>query len=555
MDNGQIKKQNFLVQGSILAIAGLLVRLIGLIYRIPMIAIIGTKGSGYYTSAYSVYTLFLILSSYTFPSAISKIISQKLANGRFLDIKNTVKSALILAFFVGLLMFSLMYFGADFISLIFRKPLLRFALRALAPTLFIMAFLGIFRGIFQGMGNMVPTAISQILEQIANAISSIVFAFILVGKGRIANLIYDSEEYTYAFGARGGAIGTGVGAFVALAVLIFMFLNLFKKYKKFLNNNNYYEPESKSKIYYVLITTMVPIIISSTIYNVTSVVDDLVFSNTMTFLKSDLNIVVLWGIYGNYHLLFNIPVAISSSLTASIIPSISQSVAINNAREVVLKVRYSIKYTMLIVLPAFVGLYVLADPICKVLFNSEYVDILINVLRIGSVAVVFFSLATVTNGILQGLGYLNVPVKNAVISLVAHVAISLVLLIVFKLNIYAIIISMIFFSLILFALNQRFINSIIRYKNPKMRTRNLFTYFLMFLSSVVMGFTAFILNSRLETSILRSGSQVSLVIRLVICIGVSLVEYLVLIILFGVVRKRDAEYIPFISKLSVFLRG
>ena len=174
MEQRDYRKHKFLMQGSILAIAGILVRLIGLFYRIPMISIIGTKGSGYYTSAYSVYSLFLILSSYSFPAAISKIISERLAEGRFTDVKNVIKYAFILAFVVGLIMFSIMYFGADIISIFHRKRLLRFALRALAPTLFIMSFLGIFRGVFQGMGNMIPTAISQIFEQIANAISSIV---------------------------------------------------------------------------------------------------------------------------------------------------------------------------------------------------------------------------------------------------------------------------------------------------------------------------------------------------------------------------------------------
>ena len=225
MEQREYRKHKFLMQGSILALAGIIVRLIGLFYRIPMISIIGTKGNGYYTSAYSVYSLFLILSSYSFSAAISKIVSERLAEGRFKDVKNIIKSSFVLAFFVGIIMFSIMFFGADLISLIHRKRLLKFALRALAPTLFIMSFLGIFRGIFQGMGNMIPTAISQIFEQIANAVSSLVFAYILFNRGKIANLIYESEEYTYALGAEGGAIGTGVGAFTALVILFFMFLS------------------------------------------------------------------------------------------------------------------------------------------------------------------------------------------------------------------------------------------------------------------------------------------------------------------------------------------
>lgn len=554
MEQRDYRKHKFLMQGSILAIAGILVRLIGLFYRIPMISIIGTKGSGYYTSAYSVYSLFLILSSYSFPAAISKIISERLAEGRFTDVKNVIKYAFILAFVVGLIMFSIMYFGADIISIFHRKRLLRFALRALAPTLFIMSFLGIFRGVFQGMGNMIPTAISQIFEQIANAISSLVFAYILFNRGRIANLIYNSEEYAYAFGARGGAIGTGIGAFTALVILFFMFLNLLSKYKKFLNNNNNYPLETQGIIYRVLFTTMIPIILSSTIYNLTTVVDDLIFSNVLSFMKSELNIVVLWGVFGNYHLLFNIPVAVASSLTSSIIPSISISVAQNDVREVVLKVKYSIKYTMLIVIPSFVGLFILADPICRVLFK-EHLDILINVLRAGSIAVVCFSFATVTNGILHGLGLYNIPLKHAFVALIIHIFACLIFLIPLKLNIYGIVIGMIIFALVLSILNQRYINKIVRYKNSSFQRRYILTYILMLLSAGIMGISVYFLNKLLLNNIFVSGTYISMVIRLIICILVAFFVYVFFIIMLGVVRKRDAQYIPFISKFSFILRG
>ena len=554
MGQREYRKHKFLMQGSILAIAGILVRIIGLFYRIPMISIIGTKGNGYYTSAYSVYSLFLILSSYSFPAAISKIISERLAEGRFKDVKNVIKLSFVMALIVGIIMFSIMYFGADLISVFHRKSLLKFALRALAPTLFIMSFLGIFRGVFQGMGNKIPTAISQIFEQIANAITSIVFAYILFNRGKVANLIYESEEYTYAFGAEGGAIGTGVGAFTALVILFFLFLSLYSKYKKFLNNNNNYVPESNRVISKVLFATIVPIILSSTIYNLTTVVDDLIFSNVLTFMKSELNIVILWGVFGNYHLLFNIPVAVSSSLTSSIIPSISTSVAQNDVREVVLKVKYSIKYTMLIVIPSFIGLYILADPICRVLFK-EHIDMLISVLRVGSIAVVCFSFATVTNGILHGLGLYNIPLKNALISLIVHVIACFILLIPLNLNIYGIVIGMIIFALVLSILNQREINKIVRYRNSSFQRRYFITYILMIFSAVVMGVATYFLNEFLKNSFLSSGSYLSMVARLIICIIAAVFIYSFFIIFLGVVRKRDSLYIPFISKFNFVLRG
>ena len=548
------RKHHFLMQGSILAVSGIIVRIIGLFYRIPMINIIGNKGNGYYTSAYSVYSLFLILSSYSFPISISKIVSERLAVGRYKDVKNVIKASLVIALVVGFIMFSIMFFGAEFISNIYRKPLLKFALQALAPTLFIMSFLGVFRGLFQGMGNMIPTAMSQLFEQIANAITSLLFAYLLFNKGLIANMIYDTTEYSYAFGAKGGAIGTGIGAFVALAFLFFMFLSLVSKYKMLLDNNNYYEPESRSKVFSVLYHTMIPIIVSGTIYNLTTVLDDLIFSNVLTIMKSELNIVVLWGVFGNYHLLFNIPVAVANSLTSSIIPSISTSVEKNEVREVVLKVKYSIEYTMLIVAPAFVGLIILADPICRVLFK-ENLDILIRLLRAGSIAVVFFSLSTVTIGILQGLGYYTKPLKNTLIALLIHVIACLILLIPLKQNIYGIVFGMIIFAMVLFILNQRDLNKIVRYRNSSFQRRYILTFFLMFLSAGIMGITTYFLNKFLANNVFTSGSFLSIVIRLLICIVFAITVYGFFIIMLGVVRKRDADYIPFISKFEFVLRG
>ena len=213
---------NFVLQGSLLAVAGILVRLIGMVYRIPLSAIISDEGNGYYTSAFSIYTLLLILSSYSMPTAISKLISQNLAAKRFKNTERVLRVSFIYASIMGAVMAFVLFFGADAIAGALKKPFASYALRALAPTVWIMAYLGLLRGYFQGMGNMIPTAISQILEQIANAVFSVLMAYLLFAKGKEANLLYNNTEYSYAFGAMGGAIGTGVGAFIAL--LFFLML-------------------------------------------------------------------------------------------------------------------------------------------------------------------------------------------------------------------------------------------------------------------------------------------------------------------------------------------
>ncbi len=548
----QVKKnnKNFLLQGSILAIAGIIVRCIGLLYRSPMNSIIGATGNGYYSSAYNIYSFFLIVSSYSFPAAISKLISQNLANDRYLDIKRIIRFSFVFSILLGFISFSLMYFGAREISVILQKDKLRFALISLSPALIIMSFLSVFRGIFQGMGNMVPTALSQIIEQIANAFFSIIFAYILFNKGNIANVIYQDSNYEYAFGAAGGTIGTVVGAFFALLFLLFMYIVFFRNYKRFFNSNNGYKPYSSQTIILQLVSTIIPIIFSTTLYNISSIIDDIIFSNGYTIQGFHDEIVTLQGLYGQYHLLFNIPVAIASAFSASIIPSISTSVAEKNVRDVVLKIKYSFKFILLIVFPAFVCFFTLSEPICKFLFNGDNVDILIKILKYGSISIISFSLSTISISILHGLGYFYKPLINSAIALIFHIFTLIILLLVFHFGIYSLVYSNIIFSFFVFLLNQKFINIVVRYK------KNIFrNYAMPLFCSLVMGVSAKFIYSFLNIGFLQINNIFSLGFKLLVSLSIALIVYLFLLITFGIISKRDVEYIPFIRIFYGFLRG
>lgn len=216
---------NFVVQGSILAAAGILVRIIGLFYRIPLMGIIDDRGNGYYTSAYSIYSILLIISSYSLPTAVSKMVSARIARGQYKSSVRILKASMVYAMAAGGLAAAVMWFGADFFAGAMQMPYSRYALRTLAPTIWIMAFLGVLRGYFQGTGTMVPTAVSQIIEQIVNAAVSIGAAWFLFQEGLKANLVRGDTEYSYAFGAAGGTIGTGAGALAALAFCAFLMFN------------------------------------------------------------------------------------------------------------------------------------------------------------------------------------------------------------------------------------------------------------------------------------------------------------------------------------------
>ena len=219
------KAANFVIQGSILALAGILVRIIGMLYRMPLNDIIGKQGNGYYTSAFNVYNILLILSSYSMPVAVSKMISARIARGEYRNCSRILKAALIYATVIGGVAAVVLWFGADLFAELIKTPFSRYALKTLAPTIWIMAYLGVLRGYFQGTGTMVPTAVSQILEQIINAIVSVVAAGILFDVGVSINAAQGARDYSYALGAAGGTIGTGAGALTALIYFIILTLS------------------------------------------------------------------------------------------------------------------------------------------------------------------------------------------------------------------------------------------------------------------------------------------------------------------------------------------
>ena len=169
-------KKGLFVQAGILAIAGVISRIIGLLYRSPLTAIIGDEGNGYYSTAYNFYGIVLLISSYSIPSAISKILSGKIAVKEYRNAHKIFRSALIYVAIVGFLGALLLFFGADFLVVGRSATVLRF----FAPTIFIFGFLGVLRGYFQAHRTMVPTSISQLIEQLFNAIVSAALVFVEV---------------------------------------------------------------------------------------------------------------------------------------------------------------------------------------------------------------------------------------------------------------------------------------------------------------------------------------------------------------------------------------
>ena len=487
MANGRKRNHNFIVQGGILAVAGVITRMIGLFYRVPVTNIIGDEGNGYYAAAYQIYNIMLLISSYSLPLAISKVVSARYSKDEYVNSKRVFYGGLIFAFISGSIACAALFFGADFFAgVLMHESGSAIALRIFAPTLLIVAIMGVLRGYFQGMGTMIPTAVSQIIEQLVNAAVSIIAASAFFAYGKKVAALLSNESYAPAYGAAGSTLGTSLGALSGLIVLLFILLIIdtaMKRDRLFVDDTH--PDETLGAVIKLIIITAVPVILSTAIYNLSDVLDNGIFNYLMT-IKDNPDKTRIWGIYsGKYRLMINVPIAFANALCSSTVPALTACMASGNLRAARVKIGNAMRFTMLIAFPATVGFIILSKPILSMLFTGD-LTLASRLLSVGAVTILFTSASTLTNGVLQGINHLEAPVRHSAIALVIHL-ISLYLMTgKFDLGIYGVIFSTLIFSVLMCIMNQFSIRRYIHYRQEMTRT-----FLIPAISSLLMGAVVF----------------------------------------------------------------
>ena len=529
------KKHNFIRQGSILAVASILVRLIGIVYRIPMSNIIGDEGNGIYSAAYEVYSLALILSSYSLPLAVSKLLSLRLVNKEFQSAQKIFYASFIFAIVSGGIMALILLFGADFIEKTFyaKYPGMAVPLRVLSLTIFIVALLGTLRGFFQARKTMIPTAVSQIIEQIINAIASIYFAYTFIK-------LHSESDIVNGWGAAGGTMGTLLGALAGFLFLAFIYVIYNPIVKKQIRQDLFSDDESYSDIFKMIIATVIPVILSQTVYQASGVIDSIIYSNTAT---GD-NVAISYGIYSTkYRLLVNVPIAIASAMGSSMIPTIVSSYASGSKKKVRQKIATSIKFNMIIAIPCSAGLMALGTPIIKLLFTNTDYELGGRMLIYGGIAVIFYALSTVTNAALQGIDLMKKPVTHSAISLIVHIILIFVLLKFTKLGIHALVIGNVTFPLLVCILNAITLKKHLRYRQEITQT-----FVLPLIASAIMGICAYVIY-QIGYLTLHSNA-IACIFAIMVAVGI----YFVLVIVLGAITEEDFRDFPMGMRLKRIAR-
>ena len=529
-------KSNFIAQAGILAAAGIISRIIGLLYRSPMHAVIGDLGFGYYSSAYNYYTIILLISSYSIPSAISKVIAQKLAVKEYRNAHRIFICALGYVLVVGGVASIFLFFGAGLFVSEDAVPVLR----TFAPTVFAYGILGVLRGYFQAHKSMAQTSVSQILEQIANAVVSVGAAYLLI-KGVMGGMevpVDEAGQVTRAtHGAIGSALGTGAGVLVAL---LFM-LGIYGLNKNIIHGrirrDRHADVESYGSILKRITMVVTPFILSTAVYNLSSTVNNDIFTKRFPAIRglNSVDIYSRWSAFSQALTISNIPIAFASAIAAAIIPSIAQLVAARDEEGARETLGLAVKTTMLISIPCAVGLFVLARPVTALLFSNtkEAEDLATALLMALSLSVVFYALSTLNSQALQGLGKLNMPIINAGIALAVQSAVAVGLLFFTDLDLYSIAIANTVYSGVMCLLNQRAVRKASGYRQEITRT-----FLIPALAAAFMGAAAWAVY---EAFLMLTKSPR---ISVVIAVPLGACVYFAMLLLFRGVTEQELRSFP-----------
>lgn len=530
------KKENnntLVKNATFLMVASLISKIIGMLYKSPLTTLIGRESFACFQFAQNAYFILLMIASFSIPQAVSKIMSERIAFKRYRDAQRVFKGALLYAVIAGGIAALVCIFGAS-ILVPDNMANARLALQMLAPTIFVSGILGVFRGYFQAYRNMLPTSISQILEQIAVATVALLASGFMVH--HFANAGKDTLQ---RWSAAGATMGTGAGVCTAFLFMLFVYRVNHKTIAKKIKNDRVSVNESYRSIMKIILLIAAPIILSAFIYNVNGYINGVMYTSILGW-KGVSNSLVKqnYAEYGFFMTLINIPLTLASTAPTSMMPEVSAQYAIGDLEETKRKIDQATWIAMLISIPASVGLAVLAQPVTRLIFPSTE-GVAGQLMVIGVITVILNSTSNISNGVLQAIGKANIPMINAAISLGVDIVFLALVLVFTNMGIYAVVLAMVVYALVMCVLNDRALKKYLGYKNPWRSA-----YFVPILASIPMGIVA-VAVYKLVYAVIGS-NFISLIPSIVLAIVVYFVGYLVV----AKPKKEDLAALPGGTRLA-----
>ena len=514
----------------ILSIASMLIKILSAIYMPFLQGILGWEGYGIYSVSYTWFIFIFAITTMGAQPAVTKVVTELRTLGYKKEALRAMKLARKYLLIIGIVFTGLFILLADVIAGLSKTPDAALGIRFLAPTIVITAVLASYRGYIQSIEEMQTLAISQIIEQMVNVILSLVFAFLLM-------------QMSTVWGSAGGTIGTSIGALVALVYIYYTYDK--KEYElEAINAKDKNNKITDKRILKKILMYGLPITMVAGMQNAGGVIDSINVQSRLLYAGfPESEVLTMFGILNSYNTLLYVPLALVTALSTAIFPKIIRAFTEKNKKDLREHLKYSFKLTYLIVIPAAFGLSLLSKEIYIMLFGGPEGY---QLLKYGSIVLVFMSIAAIQNTILQGINKLYLVVKTAGIGILVKFIINYILIGIKSINILGAVVASTFAFLIPAIINHKRLEKSFRIKIPIIREG-----LKPLIASFAMGIVITIMNIPLSRFVnILEGGRIIVGLTVLILVGIGGLTYFITMIYIKGIKKEDIDTIsPKIYKL------
>ena len=438
MNDQPIKKQTFLQGTAVLAMATVLVKLMGFLFKVPLNNIIGEDGFGYFNTAYDVYNVLLMISTTGLPVAMSRMISQAQTLGNHAQIRRIYRTSLYVFLTIGMVgSLGMLFFCRQLSVMVTTNENSWAAIAALAPCVLLICLVSAYRGFFQGQSNMTPTSVSQIFEAVTRLVVGLGLAWLvmkLTGEAavRAQGIVLASGETAQDYGditlAAGGAIlGVTLGSLISVVYLH----HKFRQSNQILSLGGGTAKSTRSTMK-ELLSIAVPITLGSAGLQIINLFDTMIYMRRLTG-------ALQWtekmadsakGVYNFCQTVFALPCSFIPTITIAVIPAITASLTRKDLAEAKATSESSVRTMALIAMPCAAGLFVMAEPVIRLLcstYTEDRIQLAATMLTILGLTVIFNSLVLLLNAIMQAHGDVVTPVVNMLIGGIIKIIVNYIL--------------------------------------------------------------------------------------------------------------------------------
>lgn len=576
------KKQSLLTGAGVLAIATVIVKLIGAVYKIPLTNLLTPEGYGYFTGAYAIYNPLYAISMAGLPVAVSKMVSQNVEFGRIKDAQRIFHVAQKLFFIVGLTGTVILMCIAYPYSVMVKSPMNYISVLVVAPCVLFCCMMSSFRGYYEGLKNMTPTGVSQVIEAGVKLVFGLSATYICFNRwlstyhkeavdgaatvfGQQVSSEAEALAVMYPYAAAVAIMGVTLGSMLGL-------LYLFIRYKRqgfgFTREEivNSPAPQSDKDLRKSLIRIAAPVALSSMVLNISNMIDDLTIRNRLAYAmevgadaikemySASLSAAqtldegignYLYGTHGSVLNIKNLIPTITLTLGISAIPALSAAWAAKDKKEIRSTIETVLRVTMMIAMPAGLGIAAIPGPILEILYSSskDMIPIAEPMLRVYGIGMFLFAATSPMTNMLQAVGRMDIPIKSIAVGSCAKILLNFILIGNPDINIKGAPISTTVCYIIIFAMN---LGSLL--KVTKVKIDVISVYLKPFISAALCGVAAWGVNYIIAEKLMVESRLVGIV-----AIGFGGITYAISMLLFKGIVKDDVLMLPKGEKIAKVL--